>query len=140
MKKAIARIGRFVFLMGLLVSMALNVHADVDWTLIKQIDLDVQPLDIVVSEDGKMVFVLSAGEILVYSPPKNRIENRIPIDKEFDRVTYSGQSNTLILSSTSGKMLRIMRVDQIYPIDISGLPIKGPANAPVTIAVFDDYQ
>jgi hypothetical protein len=62
------------------------------------------------------------------------------VDKKFDRITYSGKSNTLVLTSSSSERLNIIRVDQIYDIDISGLPFKGPAGAPVTIAVFDDYQ
>lgn len=116
------------------------VHADIDWTIVKQIDLNIQPIDVAASEDGKLIFMLTLGEVVVFSSSKNMIETRIPVDKEFDRVTYSGKNNTLILTSSSSKTLNLIRLDQIYDIDISGLPFKGPASAPVTIAVFDDYQ
>jgi hypothetical protein len=116
------------------------VHSDIDWTIVKQMDLKASPVDVAASEDGKLIFVLTLNDIAVYSSAKNMIENRIPVEGKFDRITYSGKNNTLVLTSSSSKTLKIIRVDQIYDIDISGLPFKGPANAPVTIAVFDDYQ
>ena len=117
-----------------------NAFADIDWTTIKQFDLSSKPLDVATSDDGRMVFVLTRGEIIVYSPAKNNIFKRIPLDQEFDKIEYSSRGSILVLTSSTLNTLKIIRVDQIYDIDISGLPFKGPANAPVTIAVFDDYQ
>jgi hypothetical protein len=132
--------GIFLIILTALVSTLTIARAEVDWTLLKEMDLSAQPLDIAVSTDGKLIFILTPGEILVYSEANGRITNRIPIEKGYDRLTYSGRKNALILTSSSFKTLKIVRVDRIYPIDITGLPFKGPANAPITIAVFDDYQ
>ena len=128
-----------IILLGLTAT-SITVGAEVDWTLLKQIDLSARPLDIAVSTDGKLIFILTPGEILVYSESKNKVTNRIPVEMGYDKVTYSGRNNTLILTSSTANTLKIIRVDRIYAIDIAGLPFKGPANAPVTIAVFDDYQ
>jgi len=54
--------------------------------------------------------------------------------------TVYGKTNTLILASSSTGALKIIQADQRYEISLSGLPFKGPVDAPVTIAVFDDYQ
>jgi len=116
------------------------VHSEIDWTIVKQVDLKAPPVDVAASEDGKLVFVLTRNEIVVYSSGKNMIVNRIPVDREFDRIRYYRTNNLLVLTGSSSKTLRIIRVDRIFNIDISGRPFKGPANAPVTIAVFDDYQ
>ena len=116
------------------------IYAEIDTTLIKQTNLDVQPLDVVASIDGKTIYVLARGEILVYSIDEGKVSNRIPVDKDFDKLTYADRNNVLILTSSSSKTLKIIRVDFIYKIAIDGLPFKGPANAPVIIAVFDDYQ
>jgi hypothetical protein len=116
------------------------VHSEIDWTTVKQIDLKAPAIDVAASEDGKLIFLLTPSEIVVYSSGKNRIVNRIPVDQQFDRIRYYRQNNLLVLTGSSSKTLRIIRVDQVYDIDISGRPFKGPANAPVTIAVFDDYQ
>jgi hypothetical protein len=115
-------------------------HSEIDWTIVKQIDLKAPPVDVAASEDGKFIFMLTRNEIVVYSSGKNMIVNRIPVDEEFDRIRYYRQNNQLVLTGSASKTLRIIRVDQIFDIDISGRPFKGPANAPVTIAVFDDYQ
>jgi len=115
-------------------------YAEIDTTLIKQTNLDVQPLDIAASVDGKMIYVLARGEILVYSIDEGKVSNRIPVDKDFDKLTYAAKNNVLILTSSSSKTLKIFQVDFIYNIALDGLPFKGPANAAVTIAVFNDYQ
>ena len=139
MKILLAASGLFVFLMIFFPNES-NAQSEFELTLIHQIDLDLHPLDIATSEDGRYVFIVAAGEILVYSRSKNAIEGRIPIHKEYDRISYSGKNQTLILSSTAGKNVGIHRLEPVYAIDISGLPFKGPADATVTITVFDDYQ
>jgi len=55
-------------------------------------------------------------------------------------VIHSASDNTLILSSRSGQALEIIQLEPVYRIDVSGLPFKGAAQAPVTIAVFSEYQ
>jgi hypothetical protein len=140
MKKVARKFGIFLFIIINWVSVPQFIYAEIDLTLIKQTNLDVQPLDTATSADGKLIFVLARGEILVYSIAEGKVANRISIDKDFDRVTYAGKNNVLILTSSSSKTLKIIQVDFIYNIALDGLPFKGPADAAVTIAVFDDYQ
>jgi len=141
MKRRVFRVlGIFLIILTSWVSASQIVHADVDWAIIKQINLGAKPLDIAASGDGKSIFILVPGEILIYSISEDRVTNRIPIDKDFDRITHSEKTNTLILTSSSSKRLKIIQGEPIHKIDLSGLPFKGPADAPVTVAVFDDYQ
>jgi hypothetical protein len=114
--------------------------ADLELTERKQLTLDVSPLDIAASADGQWLFILSPGEIIVYSALEDKISKGIPIDKEFDRLTYSARNNALILSSRSEKAVKIIQLELIHQFDNSGLPVQGPENAPVTVAVFGDYQ
>lgn len=140
MKKAARKFGIFLFVIIGWVSVPQFIYAEIDLTLIKQTNLDVQPLDIATSVDGKSIFVLTRGEILIYSIDEDKVTERISIDKAFDRVTSAGKNNILILTSSTSKTLKIIQVDFIYNIVLDGLPFKGPADAVVTIAVFDDYQ
>ena len=141
MKRRVFRVlGIFLIILTSWVSASQIVHADVDWAIIKQINLGAKPLDIAASGDGKSIFILVPGEILIYSISEDRVTNRIPIDKDFDRITHSEKTNTLILTSSSSKRLKIIQGEPIHEIDLSGLPFKGPADAAVTVAVFDDYQ
>ena len=140
MRKAARRWGIFLLVIISCVSVPDFIYADIDTTVIKQTNLDVQPLDIATSDDGKLIFVLARGEVLVYSIGEGKVTNRITIDKDFDKVTYAAKNNVLILTSRSSKTLKIIQVDFIHNIALDGLPIKGPSDAAVTIAVFDDYQ
>jgi len=114
--------------------------ATLDWQVINQIKLEVAPLDVATSTNSRWIFVLTQGEVLVYSTLEEKVVNRIPVDKIFDMLTHSEKDNTLILGSGSEKILKIIQLEVIHTIDISGLPFKGPNHAPVTIAVFGDYQ
>jgi len=140
MRNASRIFGMVLFVILSCVSVPQLIFAGVDLAIIKQTNLDVQPLDIATSPDGEVIYVLARGEILVYSIDEGKVSNRIPIDKHFDKLTCGVEDNMLILTSSSSKTLKIIRVDFKYNISIDGLPFKGPANAPVTIAVFDDYQ
>ena len=114
--------------------------ADVEWRTIKEIDLEAEPLDIFLAPEGQMLFILTRGEILIYSVMQQNITDRVPVDKGFDRITYSSQTNTLTLTSSINKSLQFLSLKFIQKFDISGLPFKGPEDAAVTFVVFSDYQ
>ena len=46
----------------------------------------------------------------------------------------------LTITSSTKKTLQVILFETIYKIDLTGLPFKGPQDASVTVAVFDDYQ
>ena len=116
------------------------VQADLEWRIIKDLDLKTTPLDVAPSADGKWLFVLTPGEILVYSFPEGKITNRIPVDKDFDRIASSPRADTLTITSSTKKALQMILLEAVYKIDVASLPFKGPQDASVTIIVFDDYQ
>lgn len=113
---------------------------DIDLTLLRQIKLGAEPLDVTVSGDGKLFFVLTPGEVAVYSGLTDQPFKRIPVDKNVDRLSYANTLNALILTNTKASTVTALEIDPIQEISIEGSPFKGPENAPVTLAVFDDYQ
>lgn len=117
-----------------------HVYADIEWNVKKQLKLQAAAVDVVSSPDGKWIFVLTPGEILAYSVPEYEIVNRIPVEKSFDRLAFSEQENTLVVTSSSDKLLKLIQVDVVHRFDLAGLPFRGPENARVVIAVFSDYQ
>jgi hypothetical protein len=116
------------------------VQADVEWTIVKDLDLKTKPLDIAPSLDGKWLFILTPGEILVFSIREGKINSRIPVDKDFDRVAPLLRPDLLTITSSTKETLQIIRFETIYEFDLTGLPFKGVKEASVTVAVFDDYQ
>jgi hypothetical protein len=140
MRKMIAVLAVILVVAMSWISVPRPVHAKMEWTITKQINLDTPPLDAATSWDGKLIFVLVPGEILVYSISKDTVTDRIPVDKVFDRITRFEKNHVLVLTSSSAKTLEIVQLGLVHEIDLSGLPFMGPADAPVTIAVFSDYQ
>jgi hypothetical protein len=116
------------------------VQADLEWRIIKDLDLKTTPLDVAPSADGKWLFILTPGEILVYSFPEGKITDRIPVDKDFDRIASLPRADMFTIASSTKKALQIIVFEAVYKIDVTGLPFKGPQDASVTIVVFDDYQ
>ena len=106
----------------------------------KQLDVDGKPLDIGASLDGERLFILVEGKVIIYSVLQGEVIDSIPVSGEFDRLTVFGRESIIALSSSSAKRVEIIRYKTLYKIDISRLPFKGPESAPVTIAVFSDYQ
>jgi len=116
------------------------LYADIDWRVIREIDLKEQPLDLVTALDGKTLFILVPGQVLVHDMKTYEISQRISVGKEFDRLTYSPGNNILILSSSTAKTLKVIQLERIHEFDFSGSPSLGPKDAPVIITVFSDYQ
>ena len=112
----------------------------VDATRVKQFATVAPPLDVATSTDGQLMFVLIRGEVHIYSNFEDRPINRIPVNVQFDRMTFAEKLDMLILSSTAGNKVEMVRIDLIKEISIEGSPYLGREDAPVTIAVFDDYQ
>jgi len=116
------------------------VQADVEWRIIKDLDLKTIPLDVASSADGQWLFVLTPGEILVYSNQEGKITDKIPVDKDFDRIASLPRPDMLTIASSAKKTLQIILLEFVHKIDVTGLPFKGIPDAAVTVAVFTDYQ
>ena len=116
------------------------VRAEMEWRVLKDLDLKISPLDVAPSADGQRLFILTPGEILVYSLPEDRISDRVPVGKEFDRIASLPRGDVLTISSTANKSLQVILLESVYKIDVTGHPFKGRQEAAVTIAVFTDYQ
>ena len=57
-----------------------------------------------------------------------------------DQIETGPSENVLLVKSRRDRTVRILVLDFIQQIDISGSPFKGSAEAPVTVVVFDDFQ
>ena len=117
-----------------------GAHAAVELKVLGSLDVNATPLDVASSADGQRLYILTPGEILIYSIQEGKIVDRVPVDKGFDRVVALPRPDALTILSSTKKSLQVILLESIYQIDVSGLPFKGPRDAPVTIAIFDDYQ
>jgi DNA-binding beta-propeller fold protein YncE len=111
-----------------------------EWEVQKTLQLESEPIDVAVSPDGRRIFVLDdLGQILIYDSAGSFLD-KIVIGKQFDHVTVSPRGDQLILNSRKKKLVQVITLDFIQDINVSGSPFKGSENAPVVIAIFDDFE
>jgi hypothetical protein len=115
-------------------------QAAMEWSVIKAIDLKAAPLDVAPSLDGQWIYILTPGELHMYSVQEGKVTDQMTVDKGFDRIAVAPRPNMLTISSSSKKTVQIVMLQPVYKIDVANAPFKGAREAPVTLVVFDDYQ
>ena len=130
-----------VVLMMLAVSVTSSgVYAAVETHLEKTLQIDGSPLDVVVSQDGKFTFVLTdSGKVLIYDQDGN-LSDTIEVGTHVARIALDPEGERLYAASPQKKTVDIIELAFIRQIPTQGSPFKGPLDAPVTIAVFSDFQ
>ena len=135
-----ARLVVFLLVPVILLTLCPQSSGLVDWDVKKTLKIEKTPVDVAVSLNGRWVFVLTAqGSILIYSGD-GRLEDEIAVGKHVDGIKVGPEQDILLLTSRKNKTVEILVLDFIQNIDVSNSPFKGPVDAPVTIAIFSDFQ
>lgn len=114
--------------------------AEVDWSVLKTLNLEEPPLDVAFSGNRNHIYVLNnKGQILIFNPAGNLLD-KIEIGPDIDRMKLIQGSDVLFLTSRKNKTIQIVQLDFVQKINIAGSPYMGPDNAPVVIAVFSEFQ
>lgn len=112
----------------------------VEWTIFQTLQLEEAAIDVALSPDERLVFVLTEqGEIIIYSSPTT-VMAKFDVGKQVDQIRVSPKGDTLILNNRKDKTVQFIALDFIQNINVSGSPFKGPENAPVMIVAFNDFQ
>ncbi|RJR22833.1 MAG: hypothetical protein C4581_00565 [Nitrospiraceae bacterium] len=129
-----------ILIVAFFLSMLYPCHADMEWTLKKEFEVEAAPRDMALSPDGQWMIALVKGEVLIYSTIDDKIIKRIPVDDAFDTMSFSAADNTILVANSSGKAIRLIHLEKVHNFSLAGLPPRGREDAPVTIAIFSDYQ
>jgi hypothetical protein len=115
-------------------------QADVEWTLHKTFKTQHPPRDVETSVNGKWVFILTEqGEILIYAS-NGVLRDTIDVGDSIDSIKAGPREDILFLSSRTDSTVKLITLDFIQNINVSGSPFKGLADAPIAVAVFSDFQ
>ena len=116
------------------------VHAAVETSLQNTLHTEAVPIDVAVSPDGKLTFVLTdEGNVTVYNNLGNLIET-IKVGSHIDQIEIGPSGERLFATSRQNKTVEIILLDFISNIETKNAVFKGPEDAPVTIAVFSEFQ
>ncbi len=113
---------------------------DVDWSQLHQLKLESPPLDVAATPDGELIFILVPGKVVIYKKDAQNQLNQIPVHPGYNRMAYAADSKMLVLTNSASQEYKSLRINRVFEISVEGSPYMGPENAPVTIAVFDDYE
>ncbi len=114
--------------------------AQTEWDTKKTFNLKTTPLDVASSPRGSMVFVLNdKGEVMIHSAD-GTLKDTIIVGSHIDGIKAGSREDELFIISKKQKSIQRIAISFLYDIDVSGSPFKGPVDAPVIIAVYDDYQ
>ena len=134
------RSGVFLLTAILLLTLSAMANGAVEGEVKKTLNLESTPLDLAASLNGQYIYVLTAQKnILVYSV-EGKLEGKIPVESQVDSIKVGPWEDVILLTSKKNKQVQILLLDFIKDIDLSHSPFKGPADAPVEIAVFSDFQ
>jgi len=123
-----------------LLSNASRVQGAVEIDLEKTLKPDAVPIDVAVSPDGKSTFVLTdKGAVLIYDA-QGDLKDTIKVGPDIDRIAIGPRGERMFAASRQNKTVEIILLTFIQEINTAGSPVLGDKNAPVTIAVFSDYE
>jgi DNA-binding beta-propeller fold protein YncE len=116
------------------------VLAAVEVTPQKTLKTEGVPVDVAVSQDGNLTFVLTdSGSVLIYDQMGN-LTDTVEVGPYVDQIDIGPRGERLFVTSRKNKTVEIMTLDFIHEINTLGSPTKGPPEAPMIIAVFSDFQ
>ena len=98
------------------------------------------PLDVATSADGRWTFLLLRGGEVQILDPGGQLQGSFQAGEKASSIASSQRGDLLYVTDWDSKELRIVAVEFVHEIDVSGSPLKGPAEAAVTIAVYSDFQ
>ena len=116
------------------------VLAEVDWQVQKTLKLEEEPLDVVMSTGGTYLYVLTGdGAVHVYTSA-GVLRGSIQVGKDISSITAGPGDDIIFAKNEKDKTIQRILVGFIHEFNTKDAPYKGNINAPVTVAVFSDYQ
>ena len=135
-------LARFVVFLLLVLVLAppFQVRAAVEINIEKTLQTDSAPIDVIVSADGRTTFVLTDNGYLLVYDNRGKLTESIEIGSHIDGIDLDPGGERLYATSRQNKTVEIIQLSFIKKINTNGSKFKGPADAPVTIAVFSEFQ
>ena len=116
------------------------VLAAVEITPQKTLNTDGVPVDVAVTQDGNLTFVLTdSGSVLIYDQTGN-LTDTVEIGPHIDQIEIGPRGERLFVASRKNKTVEIITLDFIHEINTLGSPTKGPLETSIVIVAFSDFQ
>jgi protein-disulfide isomerase len=117
-----------------------NAAGNLNWSVQASWPIPAKPLDIAQSLDNKKVFILGAdSKVYIFSPDGKQL-GALPVDPGVNAIDIAARGEMLYLVNDKTKTYTAIDVSFNQKIDITGAPVRGAENAPVTLVLFSDFE
>lgn len=128
-----------ILLLGLLLT-AGSVCAELEKNLVKRHPLGKQPVDVAQSvSDGRLFVLLATGEVQIFSAD-GQPQELFMVGEGVTSLEVSPDGQTLYLGNSKSNELQVLAIAHVQQLPVGPSAVKGDADAPVTITLFDDFQ
>ena len=129
---------------GLALAVALTLVASTGFAAVelggkRALDVGTGAVDVVATPDGQKIYVLTqSGELKILNGA-GKLNGSVSVGEGYTSVQPMGRGQQVMLFGPKVGAT-VVSLDFIQTIDVAGLAVRGKPDAPVTIAVFSDFQ
>ena len=117
-----------------------SANSNVNWTVKASWKLPAKPIDFAQSLDNKKVFILTGdAKVHVFTAEGQQLGS-VPVATGVSAIDIAPRGEMLYLLNGQDNSYTAMDVSFNQQIDITGAPIRGKQDAPITIVEFSDFQ
>ena len=106
----------------------------------RQWQLPYVPTDMVQSVDGQYIYILTDNHKLLIYEPNGNLKASVDVDPGVVAIDTDARGENVLLIDKDSKTFSVFSVSFVAEINTAGAPFKGKADAPVTVAVFSDFE
>ncbi len=141
-----------IFYMGCLITLFLSSsvygttvpasgqNKQVEWRVTQNWPIPAKSLDIVHTLDGRFVYILTDHNQVEIYTSQGKLQGTIPVEAGTTAIDIAPRGERLYLINNKNKTFSSIAVSFVAKIDIAGSPVKGLADAPITLTIFTDFQ
>lgn len=127
-------------LISVLILCAGTVSAEIEGEVIDTRMFAKPPVDMLLSSGGEYLYVLLPGGQLDVYDRNGKLSGSLKVDAAFTRLRQGPSEDMLWLSAPTRTDAQLLAVNLVREFPTEGSPAQGPADAPVTIVIFSDFE
>jgi hypothetical protein len=113
-----------------------NSAGNLNWSVLASWPIPAKPVDIAQSLDNKKVFILGDdAKVYIFTPDGQQL-GAMPVDPGVTAIDIAARGEMLFLTNAKTKTYSAVDISFNQQIDITGAPVRGRVEAPVTVVVF----